>query len=65
MRVFFISCALLFTISACGPSAEQIEKQRIQDSIHAEEDRLRAIEDADAFITEIPADSTTAEQIKE
>jgi len=65
MKVFFISCALLFTLFSCGPSAEQLEKERVQDSIRAEEDRMRAIEDADAFITEIPADSSTVEQIAE
>lgn len=52
--VFFL---LLSTIFACGPSAEEREKQRIQDSIKAEDERLKAIEEADAFITEMPADS--------
>ena len=47
-------CLLLFVfliLISCGPSAEELEKQRIQDSIQTEEDRLKSIGTADDFIT--------------
>jgi len=44
----FIMIATL--IASCGPSAEERETQRLQDSTKAEEERLKAIEEADAFI---------------
>ncbi len=57
MKFLFASLVLGIVLSSCGPSAEDIEKQRIQDSIKAEEERLSAIEDADAFITESTSDT--------
>lgn len=54
MRLLLTAIFFMMVFVSCGPSAEEREKQRIQDSIRAEEDRLRAIDDADAFITEIP-----------
>lgn len=59
----FIMIATL--IVSCGPSAEEREKQRVQDSTKAEEERLKAIEDADAFILNNMAETDTMAETTE
>ena len=50
MKLFVFALLISIFVVSCGPSAEEQEKQRIQDSIKAEEDRLRAIDDLDSFV---------------
>lgn len=50
MKILFLTLFSALMILSCGPSAEEIEKQRIQDSIKAEEERLDAIDEANSFI---------------
>lgn len=65
MRFVISVIFLMLILASCGPSAEEREKQRIQDSIHAEEDRLRSIEDADAFILGVQEDNDSLAQTEE
>jgi hypothetical protein len=64
MKYFIAAIFLSVMFVSCGPSAEELEKQRIQDSLKAEEERLDAIEDADAFIMESASD-TLAEVVSD
>jgi hypothetical protein len=50
MKLFAFALMISLFVVSCGPSAEEQEKQRIQDSIKAEDDRLRAIEELDSFV---------------
>jgi hypothetical protein len=52
-------------LSHAAPSAEEREKQRVQDSTKAEEERLKAIEDADAFILNNMAETDTMAETTE
>jgi len=57
--------AMTLVMFSCGPNAEKKEQQRIQDSIHAETDRLSSIEEADAFIMQNQVDTTVVNDIAE
>lgn len=63
MKKLFGLLALALFMFSCGPNAEQKEQQRIQDSIHAEADRLSSIENADAFIMQAEVDSADAQNL--
>jgi hypothetical protein len=65
MRLFLTAVFFIMVFVSCGPSAKELEQQKVQDSIKAEEDRLRAIEDADAFIAEFPEESDSLLQTLE
>ncbi len=45
--VLFVSA---FFITACGPSVEEAEAQRIKDSIQLEEDRVKILEKANELL---------------
>jgi len=64
MRYFIAAIFLSIMFVSCGPSVEEVEKQRLQDSIKAEEDRVGSIEDVEAFLLESTSD-TLVETVSE
>ncbi len=54
------SILLTLLMFSCGPSAEEDEKQRVQDSIKLESDRVKILEKANAFL-----DTTQENETKE
>ncbi|MBS4013585.1 MAG: hypothetical protein KGZ97_07470 [Bacteroidetes bacterium] len=49
-KLFVVLLVSAFFITACGPSAEDAEAQRIKDSIQLEEDRVKILEKANELL---------------
>jgi len=56
MKILVVISCVLFLLVACGPSSEEIERQRLEDSVKAEHARITAIEEANRFITDIESE---------
>jgi hypothetical protein len=49
-KFVFLLFLVNFSIISCGPSAEEIDAQRVQDSIELEADRIKILEKANELL---------------
>ncbi len=64
MRLFVPLFCLALLLGSCGPSAEELEKERLKDIKESEGERQTAIDGADDFVFGPQEDSTDmAEEI--